>query len=132
MAEAIEKTPTANQSVNQPASGTYGEGAALDRLKASLPAMDPAVPTNAGPAPMPPPQAVLPQSGGRPTNAPMGIPGVVLGGGAAPGPANTPVAPAPNPQAARLTLLEGLATSQDVSETTRQWAQAVLEALRGP
>ena len=132
MAEAIEKTPTANTSVNKPESGTYGEKAAEARLKSSLPAMDPMVPTNSGPAPMPQKQPSMPAQPGRPTQAPMGVPGVLLSEGNAPGPMNQPAAPAPNPQAARLSLLEGLANSQEVSESTRLWAQTVLEALRGP
>lgn len=131
----IEKTPTANQSVNKPESGTYGEQADRNRLKKNLPPMDPEGQAQGGmePSPMPQPSPGQPaQAGGRPPNAPPGVPGALLTPGGPPAPGQQPNAPRANPQAARLTLLENLASSQEVSDTTRQWAQLVLEALRGP
>ncbi len=128
----IEKTPTADTSANQPESGTYGEKSAVNDLKAALPPMDPAGQAISGlePSAMPQPSPGSPaQAGGRPVNAPPGVPGALFSGGP-PTPAEQPNAPSANPQAARITLLEQLASSQEVSETTRSWARIVLEALR--
>ncbi len=127
-----EKSPTADTSANQPESGTYGEKVAVDDLKKSLPPMDPAGQATPGmePSPMPQPTPGMPaQAGGRPVNAPPGVPGALFSGGP-PTPAEQPNAPSANPQAARISLLEQLASSQEVSETTREWARIVLEALR--
>lgn len=130
--QTIEKTPMGGTSVNQPESGTYGEKADMARLSAELPPMNRegmAGPTG-GPAPMPQPSVAMPGMPGRPVTAHPGVPSAILGpeSVAGPGPAPAPVA---NPQAARLSLLEQLSTSQEVSATTRQWAKTVLEALRG-
>ncbi len=128
----IEKTPTAGTSVNQPESGTYGEQAAVNDLKKALPPMDPAGQATPGlePSPMPQPTPGVPaQEGGRPPNAPPGVPPALFAGGP-PTPAEQPNAPAANPEAARITLLEQLASSEEVSEVTREWAKLILEALR--
>ncbi len=128
----IEKTPTADTSANQPESGTYGEKSAINDLKKSLPPMDPAGQATPGlePSAMPQPTPGMPaQAGGRPVNAPPGVPGALFSGGP-PTPAEQPNAPSANPQAARISLLEQLASSQEVSETTREWARILLEALR--
>jgi hypothetical protein len=127
-----EKSPTADTSANQPKSGTYGEKSAVNDLKKALPPMDPAGQATSGlePSPMPQPTPGMPaQAGGRPVNAPSGVPGALFSGGP-PTPAEQPNAPSANPQAARISLLEQLASSQEVSETTREWARIVLEALR--
>lgn len=129
----IEKTPTANTSVNKPESGTYGERAALDELRASLPPMEGQLPgVGEGPSPMPSPSPSLPPgAGGRPQRLPAGVPGVILAGdpGAVGAPAPTAPQPTVDPQSARLMLLQALATSPEVSEATREWAQLILEAL---
>jgi hypothetical protein len=132
--QTIEKTPTAGVSVNQPESGTYGEGADLTRLRQELPPMNREGfgSSTGGPSPMPQPSPALPgRPGGRPTRLPGGVPGVLLNGPPTPPPAAQPNAPASNPQAARITLLEQLTNAPDVSETTREWARLVLDALRG-
>lgn len=84
---------------------------------------------------MPQPDVALPGApGGRPPSAPPGVPDVIFQGGelpltgTAPGPAPGPV----SPEAARLTLLEQLSSSPEVSEETREWARLVLEAIVGP
>lgn len=127
----IEKTPTAGTSVNQPESGTYGEKADVNKLKASLPPMGPGQATpGLEPSPMPQPTPGVPaQEGGRPPNAPPGVPGALFAGGP-PTPAEQPNAPSASPEAARITLLEQLASSEEVSEVTREWAKLILEALR--
>ncbi len=127
--KTIEKTPTAGTSVNQPDSGTYGEKKAINDLKAALPPMGPGqAQPGLEPSPMPQPSPAMPaQAGGRPVNAPPGVPDAIFAGGLEGAP--TPNAPAASPEAARLALLEQLASSQEVSETTREWAQVVLEAL---
>ena len=64
----IEQQP-AGGGVNSPESGTYGEGAALERLRGALPAMDASAPqamATPGGTPGPGPQAPQqpPQAGG--------------------------------------------------------------------
>ena len=130
--ETIEKTPTAGTSVNQPESGTYGEKAAESQLRANLPPMDREGMGGAtgGPSPMPQPSPQVPGlPGGRPAQAPGRVPPAILGPGDAPAPANTPSAPMSSPEAARLSLIEQLSQSPEVSEQTRQWAKILLEAL---
>lgn len=134
--DAIEKTPTSSPSVNRPASGTYGEKAALNDLKSRLPAMapQPGPAAGGGPAPMPSPDvAPTPNNPGRPVKTPPGVPSVLMEGG---GPAAPPVAPgaapgAANPAQDRIALLDYLASAPEVSETTREWAKNMLEILVG-
>lgn len=123
---------------NQPTSGTYGEGAANDRLKQALPP----TPTPQGPqAPavtMPPvgqPPVGGPAPMGRPPGGqtPPGIPNAILEGGppqaqAGPG---LPTPAVATPAQGRLLVLQQLASSGDVSDETRQWAQMVLKVLIG-
>jgi hypothetical protein len=131
--QSIEKTPMAGTSVNKPESGTYGEKADLANLQQSLPPMGPGGGAEGGPAPMPQPSPAMPgRPGGRPMNAPAGVPDVLLGTEDAATPAAAPNAPGASPEAARLALLEQLASSTEVSETTRAWARLVLESLSGP
>ena len=137
-----------NPNVAQPASGTYGEGAALDRLKSSLPAPPSgAGPTGAAP-PAPsvePPLSVPSGPEGRPGTAgpvPPGISSALLGPTAYPSRAvatplgGLPGAAAPTPaiaapDQARLHQLDLLATSPQVSEETRTWAKSVIDVLLG-
>ena len=129
----VEKSPGAGVSVNRPESGTFGEKADTQALKDSLPAMGPGQATpGLEPSPMPSPSGGMPaQAGGRPPNAPAGVPSVLMGEQAPPIPSEQANAPAANPQAARISLLEQLVSSEEVSETTREWAKIVLEGLRG-
>lgn len=137
MPTEIEKTPTAGVSANSPASGTYGEKAELNRLQQQLPPMNrPGMgAATGGPAPMPQPDVQVPgRPGGRPVQAPAGVPDVIFQGGPTQGPA-APMGPAPapaDPRAAQLTLLQQLSEAPDVSEETREWARLVLEAIIGP
>lgn len=142
--DTIEKTPLANQSVNKPASGTYGEKADAARLKAQLPQSQPqggAAP--GGPTPMGAPAVGgIPNPQGRPANAdlPPGVPAALGHPTERPGvPLSNPlVGPTPNPvtqaesaRDARVALLMALVNDPSVSDTTREWAQTVLEMLNG-
>jgi hypothetical protein len=131
--DAIEKVPTGGPGLNKPTSGTYGERAELDNLKASLPPMAPAAAPGAGggAAPMPDPDFRPPgMEPGRPGRAPAGVPPVLLEGDGPAAPAAPVDAPgAVNPQQDRIALLDYLATAPDVSEQTREWAKTVLEML---
>jgi hypothetical protein len=130
--------------VNKPDSGTYGEGAALQRLKDSLPPPPATAPGQpmAPPPVSPNPARQGPQNlGGRPQTgaaAPPGIPSAVLGPTQQPGiPVATPLsAPTPNPvqnavnaQQQRLALLDQLANNPRVSDDTREWAKQVIRLL---
>ncbi len=128
----VEQSPTAGVSVNQPESGTFGEKADEQRLRDSLPPMAPGGGApGLGPDPMPAPSPGVPaQPGGRPPNAPAGVPSALFGEEPL-APAEQPNAPSANPQAARISLLEQLVSSEEVSDTTREWARIVLEGLRG-
>ena len=141
MAAEIEKTPTQNQSVNSPASGTYGEKAELNRLKQALPE------SGARPGPPAPGASPMTRPGvsgpdrpeGRPAGpqAPVGVPGVMMHGTDRPDqPLNTPRVQPGDPMGgaqsadqARLVVLQSLADSDTVSEATREWAEHVLEML---
>jgi hypothetical protein len=134
--QTIEKTPMASTSVNQPASGTYGEKADEAALKAdtTLPPMNQEGMGSAtgGPAPMPEPSVGMPGApGGAPLSGPPGVPSVLLGAEGPLPPNQVPANPMANPAAARIALLENLASSQEVSAVTRAWAQGVLKSLRG-
>lgn len=138
--DIIEKVPTADQSVNKPESGTYGEKADRARLEKALPPMQPGGQSSGGgPAPMGRPSPnVPPLPGGRPKASPSGVPGAVMAPTDRPGvPIQTPLAGDPqSPIAtaesvaqARIALLQQLSTSNEVSSETREWAKMVLEIL---
>lgn len=142
--DTIEKTPTQDTSVNKPASGTYGEKADRERLRKSLPPMRPQQQAGGGPAPMRGMPGRMPdRAGGRPVSAPGGVPSAILKPTDQPGtPVNSPrqlpqegpmspVATAENIVAARIALLQQLATSNEVSAETREWAKLVLEMMNG-
>lgn len=123
----IEQQP-AGGPVNRPDSGTYGEKAALERLQASLPGMDPAAPA----APAAPPGQ--PGPGPLPPQAPAGLPSVLTEPTRNPGvPVSTPLQPQPTVGADRraqaLQQLQILMSSPEVSEETREWAAAVLNKI---
>ncbi len=130
----IDKTPTQNQSANKPESGTYGEKAEVERLRKELP-------SSGGPGPGPAQEA--PQRSQATPNKPVagmpvqepagpaGLPDVLTHPSRTPGqvtPRSSMVQPS-QPESlsqARLALLDSLATSQEVSPETREWAQIVL------
>ena len=137
MVDEIEKRPLPS---GKPTSGTYGERKELDDLKGALPPMGPGGESGpaAGPSPMPGANPQMPQQpGGRPLNAPPGVPTALLNKTDQPEvPLNSPLGglaePVPQAQSgqeARLALLQALAESDTVSEETRSWAQAVLDML---
>ena len=123
-------------SVNRPDSGTYGEKADLNRLKAALPDMASAPsPTGAqqGQASSAPPVSVSPLTAGQPAPpsplmAPTMMPDI---------PVNTPLTdvPAPldpsqlPPEQSRLMVLELLANNPKVSAETRNWAATYRDRL---
>ena len=134
----IDKTPTQNQSVNKPESGTYGERAEVDRLKKELPSTQgpggppggAPVPERATPTTNKPPTSLGPEPGEA---GPAGLPNVLMHQGSG---NLTPQLPpeqrppgAANLSQARIALLDALSSSQDVSTETREWAQIVLEML---
>ena len=130
----INKMPMPGGGVNTPASGTYGEGAALERLKAQLPA----APTGAAPsaadpsAPMPTPPAGPPAA-----SAPAGgLPSALLAPTQRPDvPVGTPLdmgAPPPSAMSGRqrrMAILDALVNSPEVSDETRELAQMLMERL---
>jgi hypothetical protein len=123
----IDKVPVGG-GVNTPASGAYGEGAALDRLKSALPGMDPAQSQATEP---------LPMSGGGPppSEAPADLPKGLLAPTRQPGvPVSSPL-PGPVPLIGsaperRLKMLEALVSDPEVSADTKQWASTVLAMVK--
>lgn len=138
MALEVEKMASGNTAgVNKPSSGTYGEKADVERLKASLPSSG-AAPAAGQQLPPMSDAPVRPQPSLRPptvANLPPGVPGVLAAPTGRPyEPVDTlptsPVAGAVvNDAQSRLRLLDILANSPQVSEETREWAQRVLHAL---
>lgn len=141
-ASDIEKIPTGQQ-VSRPASGAYGERAAVEQLKSQLPASGAGAGGPAGPGgpALPPlnpptptaPSYVPPASG----NLPPGVPAPLAAPTNRPyEPVNTPVggppmaAPLTDAQR-RIQLLDVLANSPSVSDETREWARLVLRSLVG-
>lgn len=133
--------------MNKPSSGTYGEGAELDRLKQSLPAGavgQPPAPAPAAPTPLSPEplRRADPAAEGRPKTAaaaPPGVPSVLLEPTTRPEvPVTTPLQPmgSPSPSTAssaqqRLAVLDMLSSSPNVSAATREWAANFRDALLG-
>lgn len=128
--DVIEQVP-AGGGVNKPASGTYGEKAALDRLKQQLPQSQPA----AQPAPVQPvPTGLGPSSSGagpaglpRGLTAPTGMPDVPVSTPLQ-GPPPDPLGPDPDVRQRRLQYARLLAT-QGASPEIREWGQILVEKL---
>lgn len=131
--DEVEKLPTGQTPINRPASGTYGEKAALDNLESALP-------TASSPGPMPGPAAgPTPMSPTNPVRSSReskipGIPAPIMKPASVePTPAGAMAPPSPVPAMSgaqrRLQILDMLATSPNVSETTREWAQRVMDIL---
>lgn len=128
--DVLEQLP-AGGNVSKPSSGTYGETAALDRLKAELPGGDPTQSRAIAPAPMPPGPAMGPGGGATPGDLPPGI----LAPTRRPGePTMSPLSPGPPPMATadperRIQLLHAIAADQSLSPVTREFAQRFLDSL---
>lgn len=134
--DVMEQIP-AGGNVMKPASGSYGDVAENDRLKKSL-----QVPEGTGSPGAPQPSPV---PGGGPSGmppapaAPGTVPNILMGPTTQPDvPVSRPLdmaGGAPSTSAAvnaaqkRLQLLDFLATSEEVSAETRQWAETVRNAL---
>lgn len=124
--DVLEQVP-AGGGMNKPESGTYGEGAAADRLKQQLPEMAPQEPfdqastpaaAGGGTAPQPP-AGELPAAIFRPTTRP-----------------ETPIAtplqerqPAADRRAQMIEALSAVLADPNVSETTREFATMAINRL---
>ncbi len=127
--DVLEQVP-AGGGQNKPASGTYGEAAALERLRTALPGMEPDRPQATEPIPMQPGGPSEPPISGAP-----GLPPGLLAPTRQPDvPVSTPLTETqpivPEPAGQRRQLLELLASSSEVSEETREWASIVLGLMR--
>lgn len=125
--DVVEQLP-AGGNPNAPSSGTYGEEAALDRLKAALPNSNPDQPQRVAPRPMPstpspvpPPAPGLPPGMFTPTaqpQTPISTPLTEFG----------PQVPGSREEAIIQTL-DLLTRSEDASETTKELARLILDRI---
>lgn len=130
----INKMPGPN--VNRPASGSYGEKAAADRLQQALPQSEPAGPVMGGGAAQPTP--TMPGSApARSAASPAGLPAGLLRPSDRPnepigttyaGPVD-PYAGAVDARQRRLRLLDMLSTHPEASPEMREWAEVVKQKL---
>lgn len=131
--DVAEQLPASGNPM-KPASGSYGDGASLDRLKASLPGAEsssaPSV-RNLPPVAGPPPGATAPQGAqGLPAGLtrPTSMPDVPVSTPLMAPPQN-PVAGAADARQQRLLLLDQIANSPSVSDETREWAATFRQKL---
>jgi hypothetical protein len=130
----VNDQTTAAGNINAPSSGSYGEGAALDRLKQALPQAAPSGPGAAQGAPIAPlprtSPAATPQGGELPPALlrPSGMPDVPQTTPLAQPPVN-PVAIAQTAKQQRLAILDALEASPMVSEYTRELAGIIKDRL---
>ena len=133
----VDKTPVPGGNVNKPSTGTYGEGAALDRLNRALPGAQqnppPQAPSPGAVAPVPP--GGQGPRGKNPDSPVPGVPGAIFTDTDRP---NVPVQ-SPPPEVAgesipsmrepegRLQVIAALQQSPDPE--TREWANLVMEML---
>ena len=133
--DTVQQLPAGTgPNVMQPASGSYGDTADLNRLKGALD-----VPSGPG---GPPTTAPTPPNPGVPTGqgmtpAPKGVPDSLMAPTSMPDtPQSTPLTnPATAPQAATaanrtISILSQLSTSAEVSVETREWAKHNLRVLQ--
>ena len=118
----LEQTPVGGN-VSAPSSGSYGEGAALDRLKVSLPGADPTQSQAAAPVP--------PMSGGAGPIGPPGMPPGLMSPTRQPDvPVSAPLTgPAPiigSSPAGRAALLRALLDDPETSEESKELATRLL------
>jgi len=122
------------QNVNKPSSGTYGEKAANNRLKQSLPAApggptgQPTAPATQPNLPVPPPQAqrptpkgILPDVLTAPTNRPDESVNTPFSGGAG------AMQPPQTAQQLQLAILDTLRSAPGVSDRTREFAETLFQ-----
>lgn len=138
----LEPEKQSQRGVNQPKGGPYGERAALENLKASLPSAEPSggpavgggmSPQAPAPVPVPSPPGAGP-GGGVP-----GVPSVLMGPTTSPRPVASPLMEPPqNPVAAargererQLTLLRSLSEHPQASAELKEWAATVLSKIDG-
>lgn len=127
----ISQLTPATGKVGAPASGTYGEGAALADLQRQLPPptapQGQAAPGSPGMMPMPEAGGALPRSLTPGSIAPTTRPAEPL---STPLTQQMPIGETPSAQQRQ--LLEAWASDPNLRETTRVWAQSVLAALGEP
>lgn len=130
----VEQQPLPGGNTNTPASGVYGEKAALSRLEASLPSPAPVGPGGQSGAPIAP----LPNTSPARTGGTGEVPGALLAPTTQPDvPQSSPLAmAAPSPLAAaqtwrqrNLVALDALSQSPTVSPETREWAASTRDKL---
>jgi len=119
--------PSSGGNVNAPESGTYGEGAALERLQSDLPTMDPTQPSSPGSGGgtgAPPYQGAAAPAPGLPPSilAPSNQPDVPVTS-----PLQSPLPAPQDPPELRILKLQQL--QQEGTEETRQWATLWLNRL---
>jgi hypothetical protein len=122
---------------NAPTSGTYGQKAAVDRLKAAMPPAPSQTQAEAPPmsqAPVTPQATGRVNEGGRAAVPPPGIPGAILGQTALPEtPVNTPLSAPVDPMSGAtadertIMQLQGILQSGNVRPETKEWAKTMLE-----
>ena len=131
--DVLEQVP-AGGGMNKPASGTYGEGAELERLKQQLPSSD-QQPQQPSPAPTPPsggmggggvgpPPSGLPRGLASPTQRPDVPVSTPLQGG----PPADPLGGAVDARQRRLQYIDLLSQHADSAEV-REWAETVKQKL---
>jgi hypothetical protein len=112
---------------NKPASGTYGETAALDRLKSQLPGEAADQPQAVPPPPMPSGPGVTPPSPGLPKMLTAPVQGGI--------PATTPLTVDQEPTVGAtpelVRVAQALLRAPTTSPTTREWARILLARHAG-
>ena len=135
----ISKQPSPD-GTNAPASGAYGQKAAVDKLKAAMPPAPPAQDQGGGmsvsPAPVTPQPTGRVNEGGRAAVPPPGIPSSIMGETALPQtPVNSPLAAPVDPTSGAtadertIMQLQGILQSNNVRPETKEWAKTVLDMI---
>lgn len=133
----VSQMPMSGPQPNEPSSGTYGAKAQVDALKKAIGMPPPNSGGAPGGAPAGPPDMSTAPGGVKPSTpgGPFGLPAAITNPTQQPNvPSTTPLAAPPvNPVAGaqgqsqkNLALLDMLTRNPDVSDSTREWAQLVL------
>lgn len=132
--DVIEQVPATGNPM-KPTSGSYGDVVETERLKQSLD-LPGAGPGGAAVAPTPPPAPGQPQ-GAQVTPPTGGVPDALMRPTSMPDvPASTPLRPADQSarasqvRANHVSVLQALVASPTASDTTKRWAEALLERYR--
>lgn len=132
--DVIEQVPATGNPM-KPTSGSYGDVVETERLKQSLD-LPGAGPGGAAVRPTPPPAPGQPQ-GAQVAPPTGGVPDVLMRPTSMPDvPPSTPLRPADQSarasqvQANHVSVLQALVASPTASDTTKRWAEALLERYR--